>query len=225
MRDELEAAAKAWDSWERFVTVIVMFAMFGFGAYLVAFPERLPEDFPAPRIVGGVLCGVSGLFLMAILGRGGFASRAKNLLLFLVFGAIAGAAGYATWGQVEIVHGLKTEGVERTLPVASNGVRMVDGTPITEVVLMDGERRIVLDWNGRIDRGTMVTVLTHPEQARWTAATPAGSSYLEIVDALEYRWSLLIAAAVTLLMAPVALMFLVGFITGSAAPDEVEGAA
>ena len=225
MRDELETAAKAWDSWERFVTVIAMFALFGFGAYLFAVPERSPEDFPAPRIVGGVLCGVSGLFLVALLGKGGFASRAKNLLLFLTFGAIAGGAGYVTWSQFEVIHGLKTEGVERTLPVASNGLRMVDGTPITEVVLMDGERRIVLDWNGRIDRGTMVTVLTHPEHARWTAATGADSTYLEIADALEYRWSVLIAAAVTILMTPVALMFLLGFLTGSAAPDEVDGVA
>ena len=220
MKETLDGAARAWDAWERFMTAVAMVGMFGLGAALLLFPERVPEDFPRPTLVGGVMCGFAALFLFALFAKGRAGSRAKHLLLCVTATAVAGGLGFFSWKKVEMVHALQTEGIERTLPVASNVLKFVDGTPVNTVVLMDGLRRVTLEWDGRLERGQMVTILTHPEHANWTVAASAGATHLEIADALELRWPLIVSAAVAVVAAIAALCFFAAFVSGAPAPDE-----
>ena len=220
LKDELEGVERVMEAHERFGAWCAALGSLGFGIFIGWFPpEELAKEIPPHRLVGAGFAGFGLVFLIALAGRGGAARRAKNLLLAVGLGLFAAGGAYIAWTETNIVLELEAKGVEKTLPVYSITPNFADGKG-WKVELREGRMSYRLDLDSSVQRGQTMTFLVHPENRRWTAVTPAGSSHLEIVDARGKRWHVLVGAGVALLLGLWSLVLLWNALIGAPSPDE-----
>lgn len=221
MKQTLETLADAKDGYDRLAGWCAAIGLMITGGFFFFASEKFAQEIPHHKLIGAGVFAIGFVFVIALAARGQAASRAKNFLLFAAAGSIAGGLGYGAWKEGRIVYGLHAHGEEVTLPVIACNLKFIpDGENYWQVILSDQERHVSLEWDEKIRVGTTMSVLVHPDHGGWTAATPEGSTLIEIADARETRWSIIGMAAISLLVGLFALGFLSSFLSGSPAPDE-----
>lgn len=209
MKETLDGAGRLWSAWEHAMHVLASLGLAGFGAVLFVGPAGIAEEIPPHRAVGigvGAL-GVVMLLALVLKGRGG--ARVRRLLGALVLGVVASILGLGAWREGRIVHGLHAEGELRTLTVESSTMNFSGQGAPWKVTFVDGGRRVVLDGDTRLERGTRTTLLVHPEHPTWTAVVDEGAGLLEIAEARESRL-LLVATGAGAVLAAIAAVAALG---------------
>lgn len=95
-RNQHNGAAGAVDSFQRLLVWIAMICGIGVGALIFVGPGGIAEEVPYHQAVGIGFAVFCLIFLVALSGSGGIASRAKNLLIGVLFVVLGGAL---TFGQ------------------------------------------------------------------------------------------------------------------------------
>lgn len=96
LKDDLDDVAKAWDWWQRFVIRITMICGLGIGVLFFKGPAKIREEIPYHQEIGIGIFAFCLVFLIALSGDGGIASRAKNLLLGVGLTGVGGLFVFST---------------------------------------------------------------------------------------------------------------------------------
>ena len=221
MKETLDTIAKAADTHERIGAWFAALGCLVVGGLLFVGPDTLPEEIPRHREIGVGVAVFGLVFLVALGAKGRAGSRAKNFVLFMAAGLVAGGLGYGVWNEGRKVMALEAEGVERTLTVMNSGIRFTAANEAaSDLILRDDEGEIRLLWDSALKRGSQITLLVHPENVKWVAEAWEGASLLEIAEARGSRWELLGMAAFGVIAGLFALNSFWKALVGAKAPDE-----
>lgn len=97
IKDDLEDVGNAWEWWQRQVIRFSMICGLGVGVLFFKGPDQLREELPYHKEIGIGIFAFSLVFLIALSGKGGIASRAKNLLLGVCLSGIGGLMAVSTF--------------------------------------------------------------------------------------------------------------------------------
>lgn len=222
MKETIDGAARAWNVWESFWTKVAMLGLIGLGVFIYIGNDEIRSDLPQHQMVGIGIAVAGTIFFLSMVSGGSFGVRLKRLSLVLCFGGLAGLFGFGAWRQGRIVYGLEQEGVVRTMTVQSSTMDFASKSGGWKIVLADGPRRVTMKSDSSLPRGTEKTLLVHPDHASWTAEAGEDWTLMEIAEARGTRNGIIGFAAGAVLLALLAVYFLLSALFGRVTAEDLE---
>ena len=101
LKDTLKEASDAWDWWRRQVLRVTMIGGIVIGVFLIEAPAEIRDEFPIHKEFGIGIIVFCVVFLIALSGKGGLASRAKNLLVGTMSTGLGGLLVFGGYSSIQ----------------------------------------------------------------------------------------------------------------------------